>query len=210
MFTTTIDHLLQSYGYSVVFSVIGLEAMGMPLPGESMIIATGVYAAATGRLDISLVIAAATAGAIMGDNAGYLIGRSAGFPLLHRYGRYVGLNERRLTLGRYLFKKEGGKVVFVGRFIAILRTFVALMAGASKMDWKTFLFWNAVGGVVWSTVYGLGAYMLGDVMHEIAGRAGIVLGVGAVFVIGWAIYFLRRNEKRLEDKAEQEMNGAEA
>ena len=201
----TIDHLLHDYGYSVVFGVIALEAMGMPLPGESMIIATGVYAAATGRLDITLVIAAATAGAIMGDNAGYLIGRSAGFPLLTRYGRHVGLNERRLTLGRYLFKKEGGKVVFIGRFIAILRTFVALMAGASKMDWKVFLLWNAVGGVVWSTLYGVGAYVLGDVMHRIEGRIGIALGVAAVIVIGWAIFFLRRNEKRLEAKAEQEM-----
>jgi membrane protein DedA with SNARE-associated domain len=206
----TIDHLLQDYGYSVVFGVIALEAMGMPLPGESMIIATGVYAAATGRLDISLVIAAATAGAIMGDNAGYLIGRTAGFPLLTRYGRHVGLNDRRLTLGRYLFKKEGGKVVFVGRFIAILRTFVALMAGASKMEWKTFLFWNAVGGVVWSTLYGVGAYMLGDVMHQIAGRIGVGLGIVAAVAIGWVIYFLRRNEKRLEEKAEREMGGQQA
>ncbi|MEJ1977265.1 MAG: VTT domain-containing protein [Acetobacteraceae bacterium] len=113
-------------------------------------------------------------------------------------------------LGRYLFKKEGGKVVFVGRFIAILRTFVALMAGASKMDWKTFLFWNAVGGVAWSTLYGVGAYLLGDVMHQIAGRLGIVLGAVAVVAIGWSIYFLRRNEKRLEARAAQEMANQEA
>ncbi len=201
----TLNHLLGEYGYGVVFGVIGLEAMGLPLPGESLIIAAGVYAATTGQLHIALVIAAAAAGAIMGDNAGYLIGRKAGFPLLERYGRHVGLNERRLTLGRYLFQKHGGKVVFVGRFIAILRTFVALMAGASHMEWRTFLLWNAVGGVAWTTLYAVGAYLLGNAMSRLQGTIGIALAVFAVLAIGASIYVLRRNEKRLEDKAEREM-----
>lgn len=201
----TLNHLLGDYGYGVVFGVIGLEAMGLPLPGESLIIAAGVYAATTGQLHIGLVIAAAAAGAIMGDNAGYLIGRKAGFPLLERYGRHVGLNERRLTLGRYLFQRHGGKVVFVGRFIAILRTFVALMAGASHMEWRAFLLWNAVGGVVWTTLYAVGAYLLGNAMARLQGTIGIALAVAAVLSIGIAIYVLRRNEKRLEDKAEREM-----
>lgn len=203
----TIDHLLQDYGYGVVFGVIGLEAMGMPLPGESMIIAASIYAATTGRLNIGVVIASAAAGAILGDNAGYLIGRWAGFPLLERFGRKVGLTEKRLLLGRYLFRIHGGKVVFVGRFIAILRTFVALMAGASCMDWKVFLLWNAVGGVTWTVVYGTGAYLLGDAMHRVEGPLGVGLGAVAVVAIGVAIWFLRRNEKRLEDKAAREMQG---
>ncbi len=201
----TVTHLLGEYGYGVVFGTIALEAMGVPLPGESMIIAAGVYAATTGKLNIGLVIAAAAAGAIMGDNAGYVIGRWAGFPLLKRYGSYVGLNDRRMDLGRYLFKKHGGKVVFVGRFIAILRTFVALMAGASHMEWKTFLLWNAVGGVAWTTLYATGAYLLGNVMQRLQGSIGIALAVVAVVAIGASIYFLRRNEKRLEDRAAAEM-----
>ena len=206
----TVDHLLQDYGYSVVFGTIALEAMGVPLPGESMIIAASLYAATTGRLNIAIVIACAAAGAILGDNAGYLIGRWAGFRLLARYGAKVGLTEKRLTLGRYLFKRHGGKVVFAGRFIAFLRTFVALMAGASCMDWKIFLLWNAVGGVVWTTLYGTGAYLLGDAMRRVEGPLGIGLAVVAAGVIAASVWFFRRNEKRLEDKASAEMRGEAA
>ncbi len=201
----TFDHLLGEYGYSVVFVGIGLEAMGVPAPGESLIISAAVFAAATGRLEIGGVIAAAAAGAIMGDNAGYLIGRWAGFPLLRRYGKHVGLNDRRLTLGRYLFQTQGGKVVFVGRFIAILRTFVALLAGANHMHWRTFLLWNAVGGVVWSVLYGTGAYLLGNLMSRVTGPLAIAAASIAAIVIVIAVVLLRRNETRLEEKAEQAM-----
>lgn len=207
MFGQTMNDLLQSYGYGLVFAVIALEAMGLPLPGESMLIAASIYAATTGRLGLFYLILAAAAGAIIGDNLGYIIGRWAGFPLLKRYGSRVGLNERRMNLGRYLFKKYGGRVVFVGRFVAILRTFVALMAGASHMDWKVFLIWNAVGGVVWTSLYSSGAYLLGNQVQRIAGPIGIALAVIAAFAAVTAVVFLRRNEKRLEDKAEQSMRG---
>jgi membrane protein DedA with SNARE-associated domain len=210
MFAQTLDHLLQHYGYVVVFAVIGLEAMGLPLPGESMLIGASIYAATTGKLDIVFVITAAAAGAILGDNLGYVLGRWAGFPLLKRYGSYVGLTEKRMQVGDFLFKKHGGAVVFTGRFIAFLRTFVALMAGASHMDWRVFLFWNAVGGVAWTTAYCTAAYFLGDFMRQIEGKLAIVLGICAVIVIGAAIWFLRRNERRLESKAEQAMRADRA
>lgn len=210
MFAHTMNELLQTYGYGLVFAVICLEAMGMPLPGESMLIASSIYAATTGRLSLFYLILAASAGAIIGDNLGYIIGRWAGFPLLKRYGSRVGLNERRMNLGTYLFKQYGGRVVFVGRFIAILRTFVALMAGASHMDWKVFLLWNAVGGVVWTSLYSSGAYLLGNQMQRIAGPIGIALGVVAAIAAVTAVVFLRRNEKRLEDKAEQSMRADRA
>ncbi len=200
-----LEHMLGEYGYGLVFVVIGLEAMGLPLPGESLIIAAAVYCATTGKLHIAGVIVAAVAGAIMGDNFGYLIGRWAGFPLLRRYGRHVGLNDRRLTLGRYLFQTQGGKVVFVGRFLAILRTFVALLAGANHMGWKTFLLWNAVGGVAWATLYGVGAYLMGNAMSRLEGPVGIGLGLVAAIVVITAVFMLRRNETRMEDKAEQAM-----
>ncbi len=200
-----LEHLLGEYGYGLVFTVIALEAMGVPFPGESMIIGAAVYCATTGRLSIYGVVPAAVAGAIMGDNFGYLIGRWAGFRLLRRYGRHVGLNDKRLDLGRYLFKRHGGKVVFVGRFIAILRTFVALLAGANHMEWKTFLLWNAVGGVVWATLYGVAAYLLGNVMRQIAGPIGYALAAVAVGVVVGAVILLRRNEARLEETASREM-----
>ena len=95
--------------------------------------------------------------------------------------------------------------MFVGRFIAILRTFVALFAGANNMEWKTFLLWNAVGGVAWATLYGVGAYLLGDAMKRLAGPIGIGIGVVAALVIVAAVVMLRRNERHLEDKAETAM-----
>ena len=200
-----LDHLLGEYGYGLIFVVIMLEAMGIPFPGETMIIGASIYAATTGKLHIWGVIPAAIGGAIMGDNFGYMIGRWAGIPLLRKFGRHVGLTDRRLDLSRYLFKRQGGKVVFVGRFIAILRTFVALFAGANHMEWRTFLLWNAVGGVAWASLYGLGAYFLGEQMKKLAGPIGIGIGVVAAIVIVVAIVILRRNEKHLEDKAEAEM-----
>jgi len=178
-----------------------LESMGAPLPGESMLIGTALYCAATHRLDIGWVIVVAIAGAIMGDNFGYLIGRSIGFRALARWGGKVGLTPDRLTLGRYLFRKHGGKVVFFGRFIAILRTFAALLAGANKMPWHSFLFYNAMGGIGWAGGYSLAAYMLGKEATRIAGPLGIALGVFAVLIIGSLFVFLKRNEKRLTEDA---------
>ena len=200
-----LEHLLGQYGYGLVFAVIALEAMGLPLPGESMIIAAAVYAGTTGKLSIYGVVPAAIAGAILGDNFGYLIGRWLGVRALRRYGRHVGLTGKRLDLGRYLFKRHGGKVVFLGRFIAILRTFVALLAGANSMGWKTFLLWNAVGGVVWATLYGAGGFLLGDLMTRIAGPIGIGLGAVAAVAVVAAVIFLRRNELRLEEVASKDM-----
>jgi membrane protein DedA with SNARE-associated domain len=199
-----LEHLLGDYGYGLVFVIIGLEAMGLPLPGESLIIAAALYAATTHKLSIYGIVPAAIAGAIMGDNFGYLIGRWAGFRLLRRYGKHVGLNDKRLELGRYLFRRHGGQVVFIGRFIAILRTFVALLAGANQMHWKTFLLWNAIGGIVWATLYGVSAYLLGHLMSQIAGPVGIVLAAVAAVAIVAAVIFLRRNEARLEELAAQD------
>ncbi len=141
-----LDHLLREYGAGLVGVTVGLEAMGLPLPGESMVIGAAIYCATTHQLSIVTVLAAAAAGAVLGDNAGYLIGRSIGFRVLARYGRRIGLSEDRLLLGRHLFRRYGGSVVFVGRFVAVLRTFVALLAGANRMGWGRFLLWNAAGG----------------------------------------------------------------
>ncbi len=196
-----LDHLLAHYGYGVVGLVVMLESMGAPLPGESLLIGTALYCAATHRLEIGWVVAVAVAGAIMGDNLGYLIGRSLGFRLLARWGSRIGLTEDRLTLGRYMFRRHGGKVVFFGRFIAILRTFAALLAGANRMPWPSFLIYNALGGIGWAGGYSLAAFLLGRQMERISGPLGLALGIVAMAVVGSAFLFLKRNEKRLTDDA---------
>jgi membrane protein DedA with SNARE-associated domain len=201
MFLHHLDHLLVHYGYGLVGLVVMLESMGAPLPGESLLIGTALYCATTHKLDIGWVILVAIVGAVMGDNLGYLIGRSLGFRALARWGRHVGLTEERLTLGRYLFRRHGGKVVFFGRFIAVLRTFAALLAGANRMPWPSFLLWNALGGIGWAGGYTMAAYLLGSQVEKISGPIGIGFGIVAVLVIAGGFAFLKRNEKRLTEDA---------
>lgn len=184
--------------------MIALEAMGLPLPGESMLIASAIYCATTHRLPIEGVLASAAIGAIMGDNAGYLIGRSLGYRLLARYGRRVGISEDRLLLGRYLFRRYGGSVVMVGRFVAVLRTFVALLAGANRMRWGRFLVWNALGGCAWVGAYGMAAYVIGTRIQDIAGPVGVALGGTVAVVVGVLFVFLKRNERRLTEDARKQ------
>lgn len=201
-----LDHLLQHYGYGFIGLIVMLESMGAPLPGESLIVGTAIYCATTHRLDIVWVVAVAIAGAIMGDNFGYLIGRSLGFRMLARFGRHIGLNDQRLRLGRYLFRQHGGKVVFFGRFIAVLRTFAALLAGANHMPWRRFLVYNALGGIGWAGGYGFAAYLLGQQAKSLSGPFGIVVGTVAAIAVIAGFLFLKRNESRLTREAEQAAN----
>jgi membrane protein DedA with SNARE-associated domain len=196
--------LLHRYGPGVVGIIIFLESTGLPLPGESLLIASALYASATAKLDIWLVVGCAALGAVLGDNFGYLIGRSLGTRLLVRYGGRVGLTEDRVRLGYYLFRRHGGKVVFFGRFIAILRTFAALLAGASHMHWAQFLVYNTLGGVTWCASYGFGAYLLGDAFRHLAGPVGIIIGLLAIGVLVPAVVFVKRNETRLLDEARRQ------
>jgi membrane protein DedA with SNARE-associated domain len=198
-----LTHLLMTYGYLAVVVLVGLESTGIPLPGETMLLTAAIYAGTTHRLNIALVIAAAATGAILGDNLGWLIGREGGYLLLRRYGRYVRLNTRRLKLGQYLFLRYGAEVVFFGRFVAVLRTFAAFLAGANKMPWRRFLLFNATGGILWATVFGMGGFLLGNQIHRLAGSVRIAAVVLAVLATIAVLVFLRRNEARLEAEAER-------
>ena len=172
-----------------------------------MLLIASIYAGTTHRLAIALVIAAAAFGAIVGDNLGYWVGREGGYRLLRRYGRYIRIDERRLKLGQYLFRKHGGKVVFFGRFIAILRAWAAFLAGTNRMPWPPFLLYNALGGIIWATLYGLAGYFLGDNVHRLTGPIGpITITLGLLITIGSLIY-VRRNERRLEAEAEHALPG---
>lgn len=198
-------HLVERFGPGVVGVVAGLEATGLPLPAESLLIATAAYAGSTGKISVVWIIVAAALGAIIGDNVGYLIGHSIGYAALRRWGKHVGLTDDRLTLGRYLFRRHGGKVVFFGRFVAFLRTLAALLAGANRMAWPRFLVSNAAGGIAWAGLYGAGAYWLGDEIKRISGpAAGVLLGIVAVGAVA-VFFYLRRNEARLIESAKQEM-----
>src|SRR5437660_7308978 len=192
MFQSIINNLgnfLATYGYWAVLLFVAIESSGIPFPGETMLIFASIYAGTTHRLSIVLVIAAAAAGAIIGDNIGYWVGREGGYRLLRRYGRYIRLDERKLKLGQYLFRKHGGKVVFFGRFVALLRALAAFLAGTNRMSWPRFLLFNALGGIVWATLFGLGGYFLGDNIHRFTGPIGISAIVLAVIVIiGFSIF----------------------
>ena len=126
---------VSAHGYWVVALIVGLESMGLPLPGETILVLAAIYAATEPSFNVGVVIAVAAFGAIVGDNAGYWIGRTGGHRLAERYGHYVRLDRAKLKVGRYLFARHGWKVVFFGRFVAVLRTFAAFFAGVSAMRW---------------------------------------------------------------------------
>jgi membrane protein DedA with SNARE-associated domain len=202
-----VTHLLQSYGYFAVFLFVGLESTGIPLPGETVLLAAAIYAGATHQLQIGWVIAAAALGAILGDNLGYWAGREGGFRLLRRYGRFVRLDERKLKLAIYLFDRQGPKVVFFGRFVAVLRAWAAILAGTFRMLWAPFLVFNAAGGILWATTYGLAGYILGKSVHQLAGTIGRVSLVLAVIVIVICLLLIGRHERRWEEEAERAFPG---
>ncbi len=202
-----LEGFLHHYGYAAVFIVISVESSGIPLPGEATLISAAIYAAATHALSLPLIILWASAGAIVGDNVGFWIGRTFGLRLLLRYGRHVGLDEPRLKLGQYLFAKHGGKIIFFGRFIAVLRALAAVLAGVNRYPWGRFFAFNAAGGIVWATLYGSAAYLLGHSIHRIAGPFGITLLVVALVtgILGWRS--LKRHQAQLQTEADAAIPG---
>jgi len=206
-FTSNLDSLLATYGYLAVFIFVGIESIGVPVPGETMLVTAAIYAGTTHRLSIVGVIAASAAGAILGDNIGYLIGRTGFYPLLRRYGRYIRLDENRLRLGQYLFDKHGSKVVFFGRFISVLRIFAAFLAGVNRMRWPRFLLFNGLGGIIWSTIYGVAAFLVGRRLLQLSGPVDAILAIVGVAVIATVTVVLRRNEARLQREADEAMPG---
>ncbi len=194
--------LIQAYGLWALFVVVALESTGVPVPGETALVSAAIYTGVSHHFAIAAVIGVAAAGAIVGDNCGYLIGRTLGLPLLLRHGGRIGLGRERLRVGQYLFLRHGGKIVFFGRFVAFLRAFAAILAGVNRMAWWHFLALNALGGLCWATLFGVAAYAFGDRVGRVTGpvtAAFVVAGVAAV-AAGWV--FFRRHEQMLRDRAE--------
>lgn len=189
--------ILASYGYWAILVVVALESAGVPLPGETMLVGAAIYARLTGALSIEYIVFAAAAGAIIGDNVGYWIGREFGVRLLERHGRIVGLGPEKLRLGQYLFYKWGGAIVFFGRFISLLRILAALLAGANKLAPARFFFFNATGGILWAIVFGYGAYYLTAGFEKIEGPLAAAAGVGALVVLVLLWRYYKIHERRL-------------
>jgi membrane protein DedA with SNARE-associated domain len=208
--THTIDSWLESYGYLVVFLLVMVESIGVPVPGETALVGAALYAGSTHKLEIWWIIAVAIAGAVLGDNIGFSIGRYGGAKLLLRHGHRIRLHEGRLRIGIWLFRRHGGKVVFWGRFVSILRTWAAFLAGTNQMPWGRFLVFNAAGGIVWATLYGVVYYVFGGALRRLSTTIDIVLGVVGTVVLVAFLIWTKHKEDELATLAEQEVGGSVA
>jgi membrane-associated protein len=170
-------------GYSVVFALLAIETMGIPVPGETALIAAALLAH-DGKMDIATLIVVASAAAIIGDNVGFAIGRKGGRRLFVMPGPFHRQRLEALAVGQPFFEKHGPKAVFLGRWVAGLRIASAWLAGMNMMPWPKFLFWNALGGICWATSIGLGVYIAGHAFEKVLGVGGIIAGgvVGGALV----------------------------
>ena len=205
--THTLDQLLGDYGYAAVFVFVMIESLGVPFPGETMVIAAAIYAGTTHHLVVAPIWASAAAGAIVGDNIGFAIGHFGGYRLLRRYGPKVKLDEVKLKVGRLIFDRHGGKVVFFGRFISVLRTYAAFLAGTNQMRYWPFFAFNASGGIIWAGIYSFGFYYLGSELEHLRGPVDYGLGAAGAIIVVAFIVWTRRNEKRLEAEAQKAYPG---
>lgn len=161
-----LQNALNILGYPAVTLFIMIESAGIPFPGETMLLLASFYAAIDHHLQLPIIIACAALGAIVGDNIGYYAGRTGGRALITRFGKYVFVKQKHLDYAERFFAKHGNKTVFFGRFISILRTWSAFLAGINHMPWRTFLIYNAAGGIVWAIIYGTLGYLAGRFFHD--------------------------------------------
>ena len=203
----SIAHLVHVYGLAVVAGVVGLESIGLPVPGELALILAGIFAGTKHDLNIVWVIVTAASAAIVGQMLGYLIGREFGYWLLLRYGSYLRITEGRIKLGEYLFLRHGGKIIIIARFVPFLRALAGILAGANRMPWRQFMVANIVGACVWATFFGVAAYTFGRQIERLAGPLVIVVGIAAVILIVIGAVFVSRHEAQLVAEAERALPG---
>jgi membrane protein DedA with SNARE-associated domain len=198
--------LLSAYGYEAVFLIVAMESMGVLLPGEAILVSAAVYAGDTHNMRIDLIVLSASLGAIFGDNVGFWIGRTFGLPALKKFGPEIGLDDRKLKLGQYLFMRWGGAVVFFGRFIALLRVLTALLAGVNRLEPTRFFLFNAAGGIIWACLFGYGGYLFGAAIHDVVGPLGWTVLVFAIIggLLLWC--YFKRHEEELLVRAEAAVN----
>jgi membrane protein DedA with SNARE-associated domain len=198
-----VKHLVEVFGYPLLFLIVMSESGGLPVPGETGLITAAVLAS-QGKLKIELVIALAAAGAIVGDNIGYVIGRKGGRWLLERPGPFLRQRKQVLTTGQPFFERHGPKAVFFGRFVLGLRVWASWLAGATHMHWRSFVLWNALGGITWATAIGLIAYFLGHSAGNAIEAFGLY-GLAAVAVAIVSVVVAHRRHRHAQ--AEQASDG---
>jgi membrane protein DedA with SNARE-associated domain len=191
------DQLIHTYGLWMLFALVLLESTGLPLPGEAALVSAALYAGATHRFGLGEVIAVAFAGAVAGDTIGYAIGRRFGAPILFRYGRHFGLTPHRLAIGDHLFRRHGAKIVFFGRFMALLRMLAALLAGANRMAWRRFAIANALGGLAWASLFAGAAYIFGDSVRRVERPVAFALLAIALLLFAVFLFAIKRYENEL-------------
>jgi membrane protein DedA with SNARE-associated domain len=195
-----VTHFFTHHGLPLLFVVIMLESFGIPLPGETALVFFGVLAS-QGNYDIVAVIAVAAVAAIVGDNLGYwLIGRLGGRALFRKWSWLERYAERVIPRAERIMKRHGGKTVFFGRFVAILRFTAAWLAGLGEMPWWRFLFWNAAGGVGWAAAVGLVAFYGGKAAADAIARYGAFAAAGIVVLLIVGLLVVHFGKKRIEER----------
>jgi membrane protein DedA with SNARE-associated domain len=204
-----ISHLVASYGLWALFGLVAGESLGVPVPGETAIIVASAYAGTTHSLSPWMIFVVASAAAIIGGSLGFLVGHLGGSRLARRYGHWIRLDERKLKVAQNLFNTHGMKIVFVGRFVTILRTYAAFLAGTSRMNWRRFLAANLVSAIVWAATYTIAAYLAGATLRRLSFDLDLgVGGVTVVFIVG-ALLVTRRRLRKIMSLPETTYPGAE-
>lgn len=196
----TLSKLFISYGYWTVFIGVMLENAGLPIPGETILLAAGFFAA-SGQFTLPLVMLVAATGAVIGDNIGFAIGHHYGRGFLLRYGKYVFLTPRRFVHINNFFEKHGEKTILVARFITGLRVFAAILAGASEMRWRVFVIYNIAGAIMWAVVITLLGYLFGNswpLLERWVGRSGVFMLLAGIViaVVLWRVHVHRKTAKK--------------
>ncbi len=196
---TFLESSLGEYGYWIVFLSICIESMGVPFPGETMLLIASAYAANNGGISIYGVIGSAAGGAIFGDSLGYWIGREGGRRAIEKYGKYVGLTPARYITAQDYLKQHGGKAVFFGRFVSVARTWVAVLVGAHHLNYFQFLLYNVLGGIVWASLYGTLGYVFGSnlpLLEHILKDVGWGIFILAAIGLGVFLYLRKKRKKK--------------
>ncbi len=200
----SVSHLVEVFGYPLLFLAVMAESSGIPVPGETGLITAAVLAS-QGKLRIELAIPLAALAAIIGDNIGYQIGRKGGRWLLERPGRFERQRHQVLETGEPFFARHGPKAVFFGRFVLGLRVWASWLAGATHMRWRSFFFWNAFGGTCWATAIGLIAYFLGTAAGNAIQTFGL-FGLFAVLVVLVGAFVAHRRHSRATQSREERLD----